>query len=45
MTRLEQCAGRSPKAKLLTLTVLESCVKNCRRELGWVTIQLALTIT
>lgn len=33
MTRLEQCAGRSPKATLLTLTVLESCVKNCRREL------------
>ena len=33
MSRLEQCAGRSPKATLLTLTVLESCVKNCRREL------------
>jgi len=30
--RLEQCAGKSHKSTLLTLIVLESCVKNCRRE-------------
>ena len=30
--RLELCAGKSPKSTILTLTVLESCVKNCRRE-------------
>jgi len=30
--RLELCAGKSSKSTILTLTVLESCVKNCRRE-------------
>jgi len=30
--RLEQCAGKFHKSTLLTLIVLESCVKNCRRE-------------
>lgn len=30
--QLEVSAGKSPKSTLLTLTLLESCVKNCRRE-------------
>jgi len=30
--RLELGAGKSPKSTLLTLTVLESCVKNCRKQ-------------
>ena len=28
--RLEQCAGKSHKSTMLTLTVLETSVKNCR---------------
>ena len=30
--RLELSAGKSHKSTILALTVLESCVKNCRRE-------------
>jgi len=30
--RLEQTSGQSPKSTLLTLTVIETCVKNCRPE-------------
>ena len=28
--RLEQCAGNSNRSTILTLTVLETCAKNCR---------------
>ena len=29
--RLHQCMGRNSKTALFTLTILETCVKNCRR--------------
>ena len=33
--RLEQCAGKSNKSTMFTLTVLETSVKNCRLNICW----------